>query len=147
MTNPSNTKNPAAASDTDVARRDRRTLTGVVTSTKMNKTLTVLVERTFRHQKYGKYLRRQKKYHAYDEREEAGVGDVVEIAATRPLSKLKRWRLVRITEAAPERGIDVAAIAEAAAADVGLLTQASQAPGTRTAKASTKGAAPLEGDA
>jgi small subunit ribosomal protein S17 len=104
-------------------------LIGVVTSTKMHKTLTVLVERTFRHEKYGKYLRKQKKYHAHDEREEAGVGDIVEIAATRPLSRLKRWRLVRIVEAAPERGIDVAAIAEAAAADVGLAAQSSSALG------------------
>jgi small subunit ribosomal protein S17 len=101
-------------------RADRRVLTGVVTSSKMNKTITVLVERTYRHPKYGKYVRKQKKYHAHDEREEAGVGDVVELVSTRPLSKLKRWRLTRIVEAAPERGVDVAAIAAAAEADVGL---------------------------
>ena len=95
-------------------RNARRTLTGMVTSTKGSKTITVLVTRTFKHAKYGKYMRRQKKYHAHDEREQAGDGDMVEIAATRPISKTKCWRLVRIVEAAPERGLDVQAIADAA---------------------------------
>jgi hypothetical protein len=52
-------------------------------------------------------VRRNKKYHAHDEKEEASVGDLVEIVGTRPLSKLKRWRLVRVVEAAPERGVEV----------------------------------------
>ena len=93
-------------------RAKRRVLTGRVTSTKMKNTITVLVERTYRHPKYGKYVRKNKRYHAHDEKEQAGVGDLVEIASTRPISKLKRWRLVRIAEAAPERGIDVAAISQ-----------------------------------
>lgn len=92
---------------TSAARNLRATLIGQVTSDKMTKTITVLVERTHKHPKYGKYVRTNKRYHAHDEGELAGVGDLVEIAATRPLSKLKRWRLVRIVEAAPERGVDL----------------------------------------
>ena len=95
-------------------RNTRRTLQGTVTSTKCSKTITVLVTRTYRHAKYGKYVRRQKKYHAHDDLEQAGEGDLVEIAATRPISKQKCWRLVRILEAAPDRGLDVQTIAQAA---------------------------------
>jgi small subunit ribosomal protein S17 len=102
----SNTETSKAA-DGAAARNLRATLIGRVTSDKMSKTITVLVERTYKHPKYGKYMRSNKRYHAHDEGELAGVGDMVEIAATRPLSKLKRWRLVRIVEAAPERGVDL----------------------------------------
>ena len=77
-------------------RNTRRTLQGVVTSDKMDKTISVLVERTYKHPKYGKYVRRHKKYLAHDEEGKATVGDVVELASTRPLSKTKRWRLVRV---------------------------------------------------
>jgi len=91
-------------------RNARRLLYGTVVSTKMAKTITVEVERTFRHSKYGKFVREQRRVHAHDERGEAGVGDRVELMASRPLSKTKRWRLVRVTEAAPDRG---AAISEA----------------------------------
>ncbi len=86
-------------------RNDRRTLRGTVTSDSMQKSITVLVERTFRHLKYGKFVRRHKKYMAHDEKSEAHVGDLVEIASTRPLSKNKRWRLVRVmTESKFEQG-------------------------------------------
>ena len=81
----------------------RRTVTGRVTSTKMHKTITVLVERTYKHPKYGKYVRKNKSYHAHDEQEVAGEGDMVEIMSTRPISKLKCWRLVSVVQAAPER--------------------------------------------
>lgn len=94
---------------TSAARNLRQTLIGRVTSDKMAKTITVKVERTFKHPKYGKYVRRDKRYHAHDEGEVAGIGDLVEIASTRPLSKLKRWRLVRVVEAAPDRGVDLTA--------------------------------------
>ena len=77
-------------------RNDRRTLQGTVISEKMDKSITVRVERTFKHPKYGKYVRSHKKYIAHDEKNEAHEGDEVEIAATRPLSKTKRWRLVRV---------------------------------------------------
>jgi len=81
-------------------RNARRVLQGIVDSAKGDKTITLFVERTYKHAKYGKYLRKRKKYMAHDEKNEAGVGDTVEVASTRPLSKLKRWRLVRIVEKA-----------------------------------------------
>ena len=101
-------------------RNARRTLIGTVASTKGDKTITVIVERTFKHPKYGKFVRKNKKYHAHDEKNEAGLGDLVEIVSTRPLSKLKRWRLGSIVQAAPDRGVDVNQIADDARADVGL---------------------------
>jgi small subunit ribosomal protein S17 len=77
-------------------RHARRVLQGIVDSAKGDKTITIFVERTYKHAKYGKYMRKRKKYMAHDEKNEAGVGDTVEVVSTRPLSKLKRWRLVRI---------------------------------------------------
>lgn len=77
-------------------REARRVLQGTVTSTKMAKTITVRVERTYAHPKYGKFVRRHKQYAAHDEDSAAKLGDIVEIMATRPLSKTKRWRLVRV---------------------------------------------------
>ena len=77
-----------------------RTLTGTVTSDKMDKTVTVLVERRVKHPLYGKYVVESKKYHAHDEANECGVGDKVEIAETRPLSKTKSWKVTRILEKA-----------------------------------------------
>lgn len=77
-----------------------RTLTGTVTSDKMDKTVTVLVERRVKHPLYGKYVVESKKYHAHDEANECGVGDKVEIEETRPLSKTKSWKVTRILEKA-----------------------------------------------
>ena len=77
-----------------------RTLTGTVTSDKMDKTVTVLVERRVKHPLYGKDVVESKKYHAHDEANECGVGDKVEIAETRPLSKTKSWKVTRILEKA-----------------------------------------------
>ncbi len=77
-----------------------RTLTGTVTSDKMDKTVTVLVERRVKHPLYGKYVVESKKYHAHDESNECGVGDKVEIAETRPLSKTKSWKVTRVLEKA-----------------------------------------------
>lgn len=77
-----------------------RTLTGTVTSDKMDKTVTVLVERRVKHPLYSKYVVESKKYHAHDEANECGVGDKVEIAETRPLSKTKSWKVTRILEKA-----------------------------------------------
>lgn len=90
-------------------RGTRNTLTGVVVSNKMAKTITVQVERTFQHSKYGKYVRRRKRYHAHVE-QPVNLGDEVEIVATRPMSALKRWRFVRVVKAAADRGIEVSAI-------------------------------------
>ena len=83
-------------------RNTRRMLEGLVTSDKMVKTITVLVTRTYQHPKYKKFVREQTKYHAHDENEEANPGDRVEIMSCRPLSKLKRWRLVRVVTKAAQ---------------------------------------------
>jgi small subunit ribosomal protein S17 len=79
------------------AQRGRRKLrTGVVVSTKMAKTVTVRVERTIRHAEYGKVIRLSKKYYAHDDQAETlHEGDVVTIIETKPMSKMKRWRVVR----------------------------------------------------
>jgi len=77
-----------------------RTLTGRVTSSKMNKTITVQVERQVQHPLYRKIIRRRTKLHAHDERNECGEGDMVMIEECRPLSKTKAWRLVKVLEKA-----------------------------------------------
>ena len=81
---------------TTTTRKTRRTLQGIVASTKCDKTITVSVEQRYKHPKYGMYLRRNKKYMAHDEENAAKPGDTVEICAARPMSKRKRWRLVRV---------------------------------------------------
>ena len=73
-----------------------RTLTGRVVSHKMNKTITVLIERLVKHPKYGKYIRRSTKIHAHDEENTCQEGDIVMIEQCRPLSKTKAWRLHKI---------------------------------------------------
>ena len=78
----------------------KRMLWGVVTSDKMNKTVTVEIERRFTHPLFKKTVRRTKKYHAHDENNEYNTGDTVRIMETRPLSKLKRWRVVDVIERA-----------------------------------------------
>jgi small subunit ribosomal protein S17 len=77
-----------------------RTVTGRVTSDKMDKTITVLIERRVKHPIYGKYVKRSTKLHAHDEQNECKEGDVVTIEACRPLSKSKAWRLVKVVEKA-----------------------------------------------
>ena len=79
---------------------NRRTLTGRVVSDKMNKTVTVLVERRVKHPLYGKIVTRSKKYHAHDETNEAKQGDTVLIEECRPLAKTKAWRVARLLEKA-----------------------------------------------
>ncbi len=81
-------------------RNARKERVGIVTSTKMDKTITVEVRRTMKHPMYDKYIERSTKLLAHDENEEAGEGDVVRIMETRPLSKRKRWRLTEIVERA-----------------------------------------------
>lgn len=78
----------------------RKTRVGVVTSNKMQKTVTVLVERKVKHPLYGKFLRKSKKYTSHDETNDCNIGDIVKIMETRPMSKNKRWRLVEIIERA-----------------------------------------------
>ena len=86
-----------------------RTVVGVVASDKGNKTIKVVVNYQTKHPKYGKYLKRRTVLHAHDEKNEAREGDTVEIAESRPLSKTKHHRLVRIVERAPERAVQVSA--------------------------------------
>ncbi|MDR1124370.1 MAG: 30S ribosomal protein S17 [Elusimicrobiota bacterium] len=81
-------------------RAERKVLSGVVVSDKMNKTRTVEVPTRKKHPFYGKIVTTSKCYHAHDEGNESKIGDRVEITSTRPLSKLKRWRVSKITEKA-----------------------------------------------
>ena len=79
----------------------RRIEVGVVTSDKMNKTRRVEIPRLVKHARYGKYIKRRTICHVHDENNESHTGDTVEIMETRPLSKLKNWRLVRVVTRAP----------------------------------------------
>lgn len=78
----------------------RKERTGVVTSNKMDKSITVAIKWKEKHPIYGQFVNKTKKYHAHDEKNECGIGDTVKIMETRPLSKTKRWRLVQIIERA-----------------------------------------------
>jgi small subunit ribosomal protein S17 len=79
----------------------RRVVTGVVTSDKMNKTRRVEIPRLVKHARYGKYIRRRTVCHVHDEQNESHTGDTVEIMETRPLSKTKNWRLLRVVTKGP----------------------------------------------
>ena len=81
-------------------RNERKEKIGKVTSNKMQKTITVAIDRKVKHPIYGKFVNRTTKFKAHDETNAAGIGDTVRIAETRPLSKDKRWRLVEIIEKA-----------------------------------------------
>jgi small subunit ribosomal protein S17 len=81
-------------------RNNRKTRTGKVTKNKMEKSIIVAIERKVAHPLYKKYFKRTTKFYAHDEKNEAGIGDTVKIMETRPLSKLKRWRLVEIVKKA-----------------------------------------------
>jgi small subunit ribosomal protein S17 len=87
---------PETAEQAERARR--KTRVGVVVSNKMDKTVTVVIERRVAHAFYGKQQTRTKKYHAHDEKNEYKVGDLVRIVETRPLSKTKRWRVAELLE-------------------------------------------------
>jgi small subunit ribosomal protein S17 len=78
----------------------RKERIGKVTSNKMEKSITVAVDRKVKHPMYGKFVHKTTKFMAHDEKNEAGIGDTVRISETRPLSKNKRWRLVEIIEKA-----------------------------------------------
>lgn len=88
---------PAPAVE-DAGRNRRKIRVGQVTSDKMDKTVTVSVERRFAHPLYGKGVKRTKKYHVHDPKNEYRVGDTVRITETRPLSKTKRWRVLELIE-------------------------------------------------
>jgi len=95
---PPKTKKPEAKQIVD--RNERRTVTGVVTAEKMEKTVRVRVERLVAHPQFSKVLRKHYVCYAHDEKREARLGDKVELMESRPLSKLKHWRLVRVVEKA-----------------------------------------------
>ena len=94
------TASATAASRTEAAQAVKRTLVGRVISNKMDKTVTVLIERRVRHPVYGKYLVRSTKLHAHDASDVVAEGDLVEIVETRPLSKTKTWTVTRVVESA-----------------------------------------------
>ena len=103
---------PAAPTQPVMEQKPRamlRTIVGVVSSDKGNKSITVVVDFQTKHPKYGKYLRRRTTIHAHDEKNEAKQGDKVELAECRPLSKTKHHRLIRIVEKAPEQAVQVSA--------------------------------------
>jgi small subunit ribosomal protein S17 len=87
-----------SAPETAQPQASKRTLVGRVISNKMDKTVTVLIERRVRHPVYGKYLVRSTKLHAHDASDSVGEGDLVEIMETRPLSKTKTWTVTRVVE-------------------------------------------------
>jgi len=86
-------------------RGKRRIEVGVVTSDKMQKTRRVEIPRLVKHARYGKYIRRRTICHVHDEQNESRTGDTVEIMETRPLSKLKHWRLIRVVTRAPQHAV------------------------------------------
>lgn len=86
--------------ETAIKRNLRKMRVGVVTSNKMTKTVVVSVERRLRHPIYGKFVKKTKTFMAHDETNDCGIGDTVRIMETRPLSKLKRWRVIEVVERA-----------------------------------------------
>ncbi|MHA7817877.1 MAG: 30S ribosomal protein S17 [Pseudohaliea sp.] len=84
------------------AEKRTRTATGKVVSNKMDKTITVLIERRVKHPVYGKYITRSSKVHAHDEDNQCRIGDLVTVAESRPLSRTKTWKLVEVVEQAAE---------------------------------------------
>ena len=79
-----------------------RVVTGKVVSNKMDKTITVLIERREKHPVYGKYMTRSSKIHAHDENNQCGIGDTVTVAESRPISRNKTWKLLEIVESATQ---------------------------------------------
>ncbi len=84
------------------AEKSARTATGKVVSNKMDKTITVLIERRVKHPVYGKYITRSSKIHAHDEANSCGIGDTVVVAESRPISRSKTWKLVEVVESATQ---------------------------------------------
>ncbi len=81
-----------------VERNMRKVRVGIVSSNKMDKTITVKVERKVKHPLYGKFIKKTTGFHAHDEKNECSIGDIVKIMEARPMSKTKRWRLVEVVE-------------------------------------------------
>ena len=84
------------------AEKRTRVATGKVVSNKMDKTITVMIERRVKHPVYGKYITRSSKIHAHDESNQCGIGDTVTVAETLPISKSKTWKLLEVVESAAQ---------------------------------------------
>ena len=84
------------------AEKNTRVVTGKVVSDKMDKTITVLVERRVKHPVYGKIMTRSSRIHAHDEENQCGIGDTVTVTETRPISKSKTWKLLEVVETATQ---------------------------------------------
>ena len=84
------------------AEKRTRVVTGRVVSNKMDKTIVVLIERRVKHPVYGKYITRSSKIHAHDEDNQCGIGDTVTVAETRPISRMKSWKLLEVVESATQ---------------------------------------------
>ena len=110
-------------------RGHRKTAVGIVTSDKMDKTITIEAERRVMHPRFKKYIKAYTRYKAHDERNEAREGDQVLIMETRPLSKTKRWRLVEILRRAHGAEVEIANPAEAAGSEPAAATAGSEAAG------------------
>ena len=91
-------KKAGETSENSVSRNLRKVRVGIVSSNKMDKTITVKVERKVKHPLYGKFIKKTTGFHAHDEKNECSIGDVVKIMEARPMSKTKRWRLVEVVE-------------------------------------------------
>lgn len=100
MTSENEQTDPGTTQAAKASRNRRKTVIGEVVSDKMQKTISVRVQRLERHRRYHKFVRRRTTYKAHDAREEAQVGDLVRITEARPLSKTKRWRLVEVVKRA-----------------------------------------------
>lgn len=96
------TKTAAVPTPAAALRGQRKTMEGVIVSDKMDKTRVVRVTRTVLHAFYKKVMTKSSKFHIHDEANQSRAGDLIEFTSTRPLSKLKRWRLVRVVKAAPK---------------------------------------------
>jgi len=94
------TEEKVMTQDTEQVKSQARSLQGVVVSDKMNKSVTIQVERKVKHPLYKKYIRRSTKFHAHDENNDCRIGDKVVIEQCRPISKSKSWRLVEVVERA-----------------------------------------------
>jgi small subunit ribosomal protein S17 len=119
----------------------RRVEIGVVTSDKMNKTRVVEIPRRVKHPRYGKYIRRRTVCHVHDENNVSRQGDTVEIRESRPLSKMKRWELIRVVDASRE--VDIAALKAASQKEAELAEQEKAAIGEHAREEG----APAEGGA
>jgi small subunit ribosomal protein S17 len=132
MSESTSPQQPSQTQPTPPPRGRRKVAIGIVTSDKMNKTRRVEIPRLVQHPRYGKYIRRRTICYVHDEENASHVGDTVKIMETRPLSKLKRWRLVEIIARAGTKRV-----AEAQAGELGVTSGESAPPANATPPASS----------